>query len=90
MAVRPDSPLLLDATVYADHLMGQLPADIIALVASRVIFHGAPVLAELAITLGTLDRKISTPAPRSSQFSTLYGEFLRNGASLPATKYGSR
>jgi predicted nucleic acid-binding protein len=49
MAVRPTSP------VYADHLKGQLPADIIALVASRVIFHGAPVLAELAITLGTLD-----------------------------------
>jgi predicted nucleic acid-binding protein len=54
-AVGPDSPLLLDATVYVDQLKGHLPADIIALIASRVIFHGAPVLAELAVTVGMLD-----------------------------------
>lgn len=62
-AVSPDSPLLLDATVYVDQLKGQLPADIIALIASRVIFHGAPVLAELAITVGILnprDRRTRT------------------------------
>jgi predicted nucleic acid-binding protein len=53
--VDPDSPLLLDATVYVDQLKGHMPADIIALVASRVILHGAPVLAELAVTVGRLD-----------------------------------
>jgi hypothetical protein len=54
-AVGPDSPLLLDATVYVDQLKGHLPVDIATLIASRVILHGAPVLAELAVTVGILD-----------------------------------
>jgi hypothetical protein len=54
-AVPPDWPLLLDATVYVDQLKGQLPADIVALISSRVILHGAPALAELAVTVGVLD-----------------------------------
>jgi hypothetical protein len=53
--VAPESPLLLDATVYVDQLKGQLPTDIIALIAAHVILHGAPVLAELAVTIGILD-----------------------------------
>jgi hypothetical protein len=54
-AVPPDWPLLLDATVYVDQLKGQLPAGIVALISSRVILHGAPALAELAVTVGVLD-----------------------------------
>jgi hypothetical protein len=54
-AVALDSPLLLDATVYVDQLKGDLPADIIALIAERVILHGAPVLVELGVTVGILD-----------------------------------
>jgi hypothetical protein len=54
-AVTRDSPLLLDATVYIDQLKGHLPANIISLIASRVILHGAPVLAELAATVGILN-----------------------------------
>jgi hypothetical protein len=53
--VPPHSPLLLDATVYVDQLKGQLPADTVALISSRVILHGAPALAELAVTVGLLD-----------------------------------
>jgi hypothetical protein len=49
------APLLFDATVYIDHLKGELPATIVNLVASRVILHGAPALAELAVTVGVLD-----------------------------------
>ena len=54
-AVTPDFPLLLDATVYVDQLTGHLPTDIITLIASRVVWHGAPVLAELAVTVGILN-----------------------------------
>jgi hypothetical protein len=47
--------LLFDATVYIDPLKGQLPTPIINLIASRTILHGAPALAELAVTIGALD-----------------------------------
>jgi len=50
-----DIPLLFDATVYIDQLKGDLPASIVTLVASRVILHGAPALAELLVTVGVLD-----------------------------------
>ena len=54
--------LLFDATVYIDQLKGQLPRPIVDLVASRTILHGAPALAELAVTIGVLD-----PADRRTQ-----------------------
>jgi len=47
--------LLFDATVYIDHLKGQLPRSIVNLMASRTILHGAPALAEIAVTIGALD-----------------------------------
>ena len=47
--------LLFDTTVYIDQLKGQLPAPIVDLLASRTILHGAPALAELAVTIGVLD-----------------------------------
>lgn len=50
-----DAPLLFDATVYIDQLKGDLPVSIVTLLASRVILHGAPALAELAVTVGILD-----------------------------------
>ena len=54
--------LLFDATVYIDQLKSELPRPIIDLVASRTILHGAPALAELAVTIGALD-----PADRRTQ-----------------------
>jgi hypothetical protein len=54
--------LLFDATVYIDQLKGQLPASIVNLLTSRIILHGAPALAELAVTIGALD-----PADRRTQ-----------------------
>jgi hypothetical protein len=54
-AVPPDRPLLLDATVYVDQLKGELPAELVVLIASRPILHGAPALAELSLTIGMLD-----------------------------------
>jgi hypothetical protein len=56
------SPLLFDGTVYIDQLKGQLPRPIVDLVAARTIVHGAPALAELAVTIGALD-----PADRRTQ-----------------------
>jgi hypothetical protein len=50
-----DTPLLFDATVYIDQLKGDLPVSIVTLLASRVILHGTPALAELAVTAGVLD-----------------------------------
>jgi predicted nucleic acid-binding protein len=47
--------LLFDTTVYIDQLKGELPRPIVELVASRTILHGAPALAELAVTIGALD-----------------------------------
>ncbi len=47
--------LLFDATVYIDHLKGQLPTSIVNLMASRTILRGAPALTELAVTIGALD-----------------------------------
>jgi hypothetical protein len=47
--------LLFDATVYIDQLKGQLPTPIVNLMVSRTILHGAPALAELAVTIGVLD-----------------------------------
>jgi len=54
-AIPADAPLLLDTTVYVDHLKGQLPTDLVVLIASRQILHGAPAVAELAVTVGALD-----------------------------------
>ena len=54
--------LLFDATVYIDQLKGELPRPIVDLVAARTILHGAPALAELAVTIGALD-----PADRRTQ-----------------------
>ena len=56
------SALLFDATVYIDQLKGELPRPIVDLVAARTILHGAPALAELAVTIGALD-----PADRRTQ-----------------------
>lgn len=53
--VPADASLLFDTTVYIDQLKGQLPLPIINLMASHTIFHGAPALAELAVTIGALD-----------------------------------
>jgi len=41
--------------VYIDQLKGELPRPIVDLVTSRTILHGAPALAELAVTIGALD-----------------------------------
>ena len=60
--VPAEASLLFDATVYIDQLKGQLPTSIVNLVASRNILHGAPALAELAVTVGALD-----PADRRTQ-----------------------
>ena len=54
--------LLFDATVYIDQLKGDLPRPIVDLVASRTILHGAPALAELAVSIGAL-----APADRRTQ-----------------------
>ena len=54
--------LLFDATVYIDQLKGELPRPIVDLVAARTILHGAPALAELAVTIGALE-----PADRRTQ-----------------------
>jgi predicted nucleic acid-binding protein len=66
-AISPDAPLLLDTTVYIDQLKGHLPPAIVALISSHVIVHGAPVLAELAVTVGALDprdpRTVTTLEP---------------------------
>ena len=55
LRVPAEVSLLFDATVYIDQLKGQLPASIVNLMASRTILHGAPALAELAVTIGVLD-----------------------------------
>lgn len=55
LRVPAEVSFLFDATVYIDQLKGQLPAAIVNLMASRTILHGAPALAELAVTIGVLD-----------------------------------
>ena len=50
-----EAAILLDATVYVDHLKGDLPRPIIDLIASRQVHHGAPALSELAAAIGHLD-----------------------------------
>ena len=55
LRIPTDASLLFDATVYIDQLKGQLPLAIVNLIASRIIFHAAPALAELAVTIGALD-----------------------------------
>jgi hypothetical protein len=62
LLVPTKASLLFDATVYIDQLKGELPRPIVDLVASRTILHGAPALAELAVTIGALD-----PADRRTQ-----------------------
>src|SRR5690349_7891783 len=52
LQVAINASLLFDATVYIDQLKGQLPSSILELIGSRVIFHAAPALAELAVTIG--------------------------------------
>ena len=58
------APLLFDTTVYIDQLKGDLPRSVIDLVASRTILHGAPALAELAVTIGVLNGQQKFPRPR--------------------------
>lgn len=53
--IPPRASLLFDATVYIDQLKGQLPRPIVDLLAARTILHGAPALAELAVTIGALE-----------------------------------
>src|SRR5580704_14027215 len=55
LQVPTKASLLFDTTVYIDQLKGELPRPIVDLVASRTILHGAPALAELAVTVGALD-----------------------------------
>ena len=55
LRIPTDASLLFDATVYIDQLKGQLPLAIVNLIASRIIFHAVPALAELAVTIGALD-----------------------------------
>jgi hypothetical protein len=55
LQIPTDASLLFDSTVYIDQLKGQLPAAIVNLIASRIIFHAAPALAELAVIIGALD-----------------------------------
>jgi hypothetical protein len=50
-----DLPLLFDTTVYIDHLKGELPGAVVSLMSSRTVFHASPALAELAVTVGTLN-----------------------------------
>lgn len=52
--IPPGASLLFDATVYIDQLKGDLPKPLVDLVASRTVLHGAPALAELAVTIGAL------------------------------------
>ncbi len=60
--VPSQATLLFDATVYIDQLKGELPRPIIDLMAARTILHGAPALAELAVSIGAL-----APADRRTQ-----------------------
>ena len=62
LQVSAAASLLFDATVYIDQLKGDLPKPIVDLVTARTILHGAPALAELAVTIGALD-----PADRRTQ-----------------------
>ena len=66
LQVPAGAPLLFDATVYIDQLKGQLPKPIVNLMASRTILHGAPALAEIAVTIGALD-----PADHRTQVTLL-------------------
>jgi len=52
--IPPGASLLFDATVYIDQLKGDLPKPVVDLVAARTVLHGAPALAELAVTIGAL------------------------------------
>ncbi len=54
-AVPKGATVLLDTTVYIDQLKGDLPSLIIELIATRLVHHGAPALAELAAAIGYLD-----------------------------------
>jgi hypothetical protein len=54
LQVATNAPLLFDATVYVDQLKGDSPRSVIDFVVSRTILHGAPALAELAVTIGAL------------------------------------
>ena len=60
--VPSQATLLFDATVYIDQLKGELPRSIIDLMAARTILHGAPALAELAVSIGARE-----PADRRTQ-----------------------
>lgn len=55
LQVPAHASLLFDTTVYIDQLKGDLPRPIVDLIASRIILHGAPALAELAVTIGALE-----------------------------------
>jgi predicted nucleic acid-binding protein len=78
-AIPPDAPLLLDTTVYIDQLKGHLPPAIVALISSHVIVHGAPVLAELAVTVGVLD-------PRDPRTATTLEPILDTLRHIPSQR----
>ena len=50
-----EGPILFDTTVYVDNLAGHLPPQIAALIASRVVYHATPSLAEFAFPVGYLN-----------------------------------
>lgn len=54
-AIPEESPLLLDTTVYIDQFQQRMTSPLGHFIASRDIYHAAPALAELALTLGHLD-----------------------------------
>jgi predicted nucleic acid-binding protein len=78
-AIPPDAPLLLDTTVYIDQLKGHLPPAIVALISSHGIVHGAPVLAELAVTVGVLD-------PRDPRTATTLEPILDTLRHIPSQR----
>jgi predicted nucleic acid-binding protein len=54
-AIPEGMPLLLDTTVYIDEVQGRMRPATMEFIAGREIYHAAPALAELALTLGHLD-----------------------------------
>ncbi len=67
-----EAPLMLDTTVYIDALKGKMPADVAALVASRIALHCSVACAEMAFGLGQLDPADKrTPTNRAAIEETL-------------------
>ncbi len=71
-AVGTGDPILLDTTVYIDALQGGLPLPMQALVASRVVLHGAVAVAEMVLSAAYLrPDHPSTPRNRLAIAATL-------------------